>query len=89
MTNKNEVIQDAIPDIIDGQVRIGVPKGGENTAMKRAQKHIDQAWEILKTRHKWQIKYRELEMQAKKMWMDALFNQELIGKITSLFKGGA
>lgn len=100
MTNKNEIVQndavqdevlqDEILDVVSGGSIIGVPKSGENTAIVRAQKHIDTAWEIIKTRQEWKFKDREMELQAKKMWMDAAFNlPDAIGKIVGLFKGGA
>ena len=95
MTNKNEivkdnVVQDTVLDSVAGGIITGIHKGEENTVIKLSQKRIDQMWEILKTRHEWQTKDRELDMQAKKMWMDAAFNlPDVIGKITGLFKGGA
>ena len=93
---QSEVIQDAALDDVAGGLRLCVPRN-EGNMREVTQKQIDAAWERVKEKMGWKFKNRELDqkdreldMQAKKMWIDAAFNlPDVIGKITGLFKGGA
>lgn len=69
MTNKKPM-QEELLDKVAGGVEIGIPAGGSNTHQYNKEE-MDRIWEVLKQRMEWKFKSQELEIQAKKIWIDA------------------
>lgn len=66
-------------DLVTGGVEIGIPTGKDNTREFRKEE-LDRMWNVIKQRKEWEFKDRELELQSKKMWLDALLGN---GAVTS------
>lgn len=92
---KDEVIQDEVLDNVAGGVGICIPARDGNME-KLTAKEIDRRWEIVKERQGWEFKNRtlgqkdkELELKAKKMWID--FGMDVFksgSEIAKLLMGG-
>lgn len=87
---QDEVIQDEVLDSVAGGVGIGIPAQDGNME-KLTAKEIDRRWEIVKERQGWIFKNREmdqkdkeLELEAKKMWLG--FGMDLFKAGTEIAK---
>ena len=67
-------------DFVAGGVQIGIPSGEDNTHEFRKEE-LDRMWTVIKQRKEWEFKDKELENQAKKMWLDALLGN---GAVTNV-----
>lgn len=67
--NKNPMKEELLNKVTGG-VEVGIPTGNSNNQQFNKEE-MDRMWEIIKQRQEWEFKSKELEIQAKKVWIDA------------------
>ena len=68
--DKKNIMQEELLDKVAGGVEIGIPSGDDNTK-QYTDEELDRLWDVVKQRQEWKFRTKELELQAKKMWIDA------------------
>ena len=68
--DKKNVMQDELLNKVAGGVEICQPSGNDNTK-QYTDEELDRLWNVVKQRQEWKFRTKELELQAKKMWIDA------------------
>ena len=86
--DKKNVMQDELLNKVAGGVEICIPSGKDNTK-EYTKEELDRMWEIVKQRQEWKFKDKEMELKAKKMWIDAGLEVGKIAKdvVTKLLGG--